>query len=271
MTQPPKTPSTVRTVPVGDVSLAVTEYQGDGPPLVLLHGIGSRATSWWDVVDALSPHARLIVPDHRGHGGSDKPATGYLMIDYARDLEGLLSAYDLERPRILGHSLGGLIALEWARTSPDRADRLIIEDSPLRGAEDPAALFNGWISLATMSVPEAAATYAAQHPTWSPEDCERRAESITGTTLSVFTELRDINLSRPQADRISPYARITSPILLVHGDTASGGMVVEADARRFGELLPNATVRRIPGGSHSLHRDHTDEFLAAVIPFLNAA
>lgn len=267
----PRTVSVVNRVPVGEISLAVTEYAGDGPPLLLLHGIGSSGASWWPVIDRLAERFRLIVPDWRGHGASDKPDSGYLLPDYAADLAALIDAYQLERPLIVGHSLGGMITLHWARQYPDRALRIVVEDSPLRRHPDVRGLFDGWIALASQPVEAAAAYYAREYPTWTAAECRRRAETITSTQLAVFTELRDDNLRDDGADRIAPLRAIQSPTLLVYGEVAAGGMVPEEDAARFAATLPNVTTAQIPGGPHSLHRDRADEFLDIVVPFLCGA
>ena len=270
MNHHPNTPSTTSLVEAGTVTLAVTEYAGDGPPLLLLHGIGSNHTTWWPVVDALAERFRLIAPDWRGHGKSTKPETGYLIENYAADLAGLVTTLGLERPRVMGHSLGGMVALEWARTHSGSARKLVIEDSPLRRHDDVAGLFDGWIALASQPVELTATHYARDYPHWSAEECRRRAETIHSAHLGVFSELRDRNLTDDGSDRIAPLATIDVPTLLIHGDIDTGGMVHEEDAHRFERTVQAAVALRIPGGSHSLHRDQTAAFLDVVVPFLRA-
>lgn len=267
MDQGPQTAFVVKKVSVGGLSLAVTEYAGEGPPLFLLHGIGSSGATWWPVIDALADRFRLIVPDWRGHGRSDKPERGYAISDYASDLDRLIDAYEFEKPLIMGHSLGGMVTLSWATKHPVKAGRLVIEDAPLRRHEDPQALFDGWIALATQPVNATAAHYQLQNPHWTPAECRRRAENLVSTKLAVFTELRDRSLS-DYSDRIAPLAAIETPTLLVYGEVETKGMVPAEDADRFATTLPNSVTACIPGGSHSLHRDNRDEFLQIVVPFL---
>jgi pimeloyl-ACP methyl ester carboxylesterase len=224
--------------------------------------------SWWPIVDRVASRVRMIVPDWRGHGGSDKPAAGYDVTDYARDLDGLLCVYNLDHPLLVCHSLGGMIALRWAADHPDRARRIVLEDVPMRNLPNPDARFNDWIALASLSLDQAAAHYAAQYPDWTQEECLRRAESITSTAVPVFQELLIRSRAEPDADRIAESVGIQSPVLLVHGDVSAGGMVPQVDADRFAATLPHATAVRILGGSHSLHRDQSSEFLDAVMPFL---
>jgi pimeloyl-ACP methyl ester carboxylesterase len=255
---------------VNGLHLAVTEYPGpEGARwLTLLHGIGGAGDSWLPVVDELSRHFRLLVPDLRGHGASDKPTSGYLVPDYARDLEGLLQAFEIDRPLLLGHSLGGLISLTWATDHPRKAAGIAIEDSPLRGGPRVLPRFDEWIAMNQMEPAELAAHYASEHRDWSKEDCRRRAEGMTSVALPVFTEMRSANVNPDQEDRINPLKVIESPLLLVYGDLETGGMVVPNDAVRLETELPHASTVRIPGASHSIHRDRPRELLDIVVPFL---
>ena len=272
MAMPPQTLAREHRVQAAGLSLAVTEYKTAATgtsPLVLLHGIGSRGASWWPVIDALAEQFSLYVADLRGHGASEKPVTGYRLPDYAADLTALLDALELDHPAIVGHSLGGLIALTWAVDHPDRAAGIVLEDSSLRGRRDALPAVDGWLALNALTVEEATAYYAREHPTWDAEDCRRRAETITGTARGVFVELRQEAMS-PDAptDRISPLGVIRSPVLLLRGDPEAGSMVLPEDANRFAESVPVSQVVHFPGAGHSIHRDDPDGFLAAVVPFL---
>lgn len=271
----PRTPGRARRVAAsGGVELAATEYGAAGaPPLILLHGIGSRGLSWWPVIDALATDFRLIVFDLRGHGASAKPPAGYLLPDYAADLAAALVALDIERPALLGHSLGGLVALQWASNHPAQAAALAVEDPPLRTAPGVLELFDGWQHLAALPLAEAAAYFRTEHPDWSAEDCWRRAESITATAPGVFAELRADAAARlgGAADRLDVLSTIRSPVMLIHGDADAGGMVAAEDAADFQVRVGGAEIVRVPGAGHGIHRDHPAAFLAAVRPFLAGA
>jgi len=275
MTLPPQTPSRQRMVRANGLDLAVTEYAPpDRPvgdrPLVLLHGIGSRAVSWWPVADALAARFRLYALDLRGHGASAKPTTGYLFPDYAADLADLLDVLGIDSPLLLGHSLGGLIALQWAVDHPDAAAGIALEDTALRTHPDILKAFDGWLALNAMPLAHAAASYRAEYPDWTDDDCRRAAESITAAAPAVFLELRtdsEANLESG-ADRLALLDVIRSPVLLIHGDLEAGSMVVPEDAARFAATVPKAQVERVPGAGHSIHRYQTAAFLERVVPFL---
>lgn len=273
MTFAPRTPGTRRRVAANGITLGVMEYEGDGPPLVLLHGIGSRAESWWPVLDDLAAHFHLVALDFRGHGASDTPERGYLFSDYAADVAGMLDALALDRPRIVGHSLGGLVALEWAKTHPDQAIAIALEDVALRSEPSVLDAFDGWLALASMTREEAAASYRAEYPDWTDDECWRRAESITSTAPEVFVELRADSADNLAAGnkRLFDLGIIQSPLLLVHGDRERGSMLVPEDAATLTTMLPRARLVCIPGTGHNIHRDFPAAFLAAVIPFLAEA
>jgi N-formylmaleamate deformylase len=274
MASSPRSAGYERTIAAGDVEIAVTEFPNPGrPSVVLLHGIGSRGQSWWPVIDPLAERFHLYQLDLRGHGASGRPSAGYLMEHYAADLDAALDALDLQsnETRIMGHSLGGLVTLYWASERPGRAAALVVEDPSLRVPPDIVAAFDGWQQLAALTPAQAAAWYRQEYPDWSDDDCLRRAETITSTAPGVFAELRaeaQAALATGTTDRMHILAGVQIPTLLVYGNLELGSMVAPADAERFVQIVPHGRAIQLPGAGHSLHRDASDAFLEAVIPFL---
>ncbi|HSD09551.1 MAG TPA: alpha/beta hydrolase [Candidatus Binatia bacterium] len=111
------------------VRLHVLDHGGSGLPVVLLHG-GSAHARWWDfVVPHLGGGLRIYALDLRGHGDSDWAADGaYQMADYAADLARLIAVFGLERPALVGHSLGSFIALRHAIENPRGLSALVMVD-----------------------------------------------------------------------------------------------------------------------------------------------
>ncbi len=105
------------------------EIQGQGQPLVLIHGLGSSGRDWEIQRDFFAPHYQVITFDLRGHGQSDKPRGPYSIQLFTRDTLGLLEALDISQAHILGHSLGGLIAFQMAVDKPDLFKSMIIVNS----------------------------------------------------------------------------------------------------------------------------------------------
>jgi pimeloyl-ACP methyl ester carboxylesterase len=102
---------------------------GSGPPLLLLHGIGDSSETWSEVLAPLARHYTVIAPDLLGHGESDRPRADYAISAYACGMRDLLAVLNIERVSVLGHSLGGGIAMQFAYQFPERTERLIIVGS----------------------------------------------------------------------------------------------------------------------------------------------
>ncbi|PYM33502.1 MAG: alpha/beta hydrolase [Candidatus Rokuibacteriota bacterium] len=118
-------------VRANDVSLAVHEWPGRGSAIVAVHGLTSNHTVWYSIADALGGSHRILAPDLRGRGDSDKPATGYSLSHHAADLRALLDHFRLARAILMGHSLGAHIAVRFATLHPDRVSKLVLFDGGL--------------------------------------------------------------------------------------------------------------------------------------------
>ncbi len=109
---------------------------GTGPDLVLVHGLGASQAFWnLGLVAGLAAEFRVTTFDLRGHGYSAMPPTGYRPADLALDLHGLLHHLNIGPVHLVGHSYGGLIALQFALGEPQRVRSLVIADTRLRGLQ----------------------------------------------------------------------------------------------------------------------------------------
>lgn len=112
----------------------VTAGDESNPPLLLLHCWTGNWRMWQRTMELLSPHFYCIAPDQLGFGESDKPSGDYYRIpDQARRARDILAHYDIERATVVGHSMGGQIALTLAALDPQRVERLIVVDPPISG------------------------------------------------------------------------------------------------------------------------------------------
>jgi pimeloyl-ACP methyl ester carboxylesterase len=252
----------------GEIELAATEYPGNGPRVLLIHGIGSSSQGWDNVIGGFTESFTPIAIDQRGHGASGHPDHGYLYDNYIDDLDAVLAHFGMDRPLIVGHSLGGIVALWWAARYPDRAAALVIEDSPLRSGKDFRPAFEGWLELNALSVEEATARYQEERPNDPEWLNRRRAEWITGTARSVFSELFANSMANQGRDRIAEIEGVTSPVLLIYGDIDTGGMVEPDDVVALASRLANVELAHLPGASHRIHAERGDEFLTLATEFL---
>jgi pimeloyl-ACP methyl ester carboxylesterase len=99
---------------------------GSGPVVLLIHGIGDNSTTWSTVQTKLAQRFTVIAPDLLGHGKSDKPRADYSVAAYANGMRDLLSVLDIERVTVVGHSLGGGVAMQFAYQFPQLVDRLVL-------------------------------------------------------------------------------------------------------------------------------------------------
>jgi pimeloyl-ACP methyl ester carboxylesterase len=102
---------------------------GQGPPIVLIHGVAGRAAQWDETMLLLAERHTVIAPDLLGHGESAKPRGDYSLGAFASGVRDLLVGLDIERATVVGHSLGGGIAMQFAYQFPERCERLVLVSS----------------------------------------------------------------------------------------------------------------------------------------------
>jgi pimeloyl-ACP methyl ester carboxylesterase len=143
----------VRRVPTPGPTISIRERPGGDPPLLALHGLASNAR-WWDLVgDELAPGHRIVAPDLRGHGDSDRPESEYDFDTVVDDLEEVVDALRMSRLVVAGHSWGASLALSYALASPGDTLGVVCVDG---GATDLKAYFGpSWeVAQQTMRPPD---------------------------------------------------------------------------------------------------------------------
>jgi pimeloyl-ACP methyl ester carboxylesterase len=119
----------IMTKAMGDgLKIQLAIWEGKGKQILCVHGITANCRFWDCLASALAPRHRVIAMDLRGRGLSDKPLTGYSIEHHCKDILALMNDQGLERPVLMGHSLGAFISLVFAATNPQRVDRLILVD-----------------------------------------------------------------------------------------------------------------------------------------------
>ncbi len=258
------------TIPVVDGTLFCRRVGAGGPTVVLIHGFSDDGACWPRLVADLAAEYDLVLPDVRGHGRSSR-VTPQAAPDLAGDILTLLTALGLERPVLLGHSMGASIAAEVAVRAPDLVRALILEDPPWRAADDWATLeeerrdqYLTWISFAQSQPIEAlVAQVREQHPTWDASEYLPWAESkhrldphFLDHPMPWWKPWRETAL------------RITCPLLLITGDVEAGAIVTPDVAREVLHVLPQAEVVHLRGAGHSVRREAYVDYLRVVRDFL---
>jgi len=111
------------------VSIQLAVWQGKGKEILCVHGLTANCRCWDVIASSLNPKHKVIAMDLRGRGHSDSPPSGYSVENHCKDILALMDDQGLERPVLMGHSLGAFISLFFAAKHPDRVDRLILIDS----------------------------------------------------------------------------------------------------------------------------------------------
>ena len=234
---------------------------GDGPRRALLiHGIQSNAAGWWRLGPALADLGFAVTaPDLRGHGNSPDPAD-HTFDSHAADLIELGSRWDL----VVGHSLGGALALVALRLEPDFATRLVLEDPALAIFDPDEALHQ----LSQQFDVEGTVEWVAEHnPTWHPEDVRIKVEALGETSHQVTEAI--VRQNEPW-NVMADLAAVTIPTLVVGADPELGALVPPALGESLAEFNKHVRFVSIPGASHSMHRDEFTAFMAEIERFLAA-
>jgi N-formylmaleamate deformylase len=245
------------------------------PPLsvVLLHGVTDNGMCWVRVMNALCKDYDLILPDSRGHGLTDALELGYGVDDRAADVAGLIQELHLERPVLLGHSMGAETAMGAAALFPESIRAVIVEDPPWPGRfwgstpeerADRAARWGEDIrKQKALSTDDLVAQARSQHPDWPEEELLPWAEAKQ--QVSPFVA----NMVHAPRRRWSDYVhQAQCPILLITGDPERGAIVNAQTVQDAGLFWKNGRVVNIPNAGHSIHREQFDPYIRAVRDFL---
>jgi pimeloyl-ACP methyl ester carboxylesterase len=267
------------TIQVGKLAVAVTDV-GDGPPVVLLHGLACGRRMWFHQIRALRSRFRVIAYDLRGHGRTDAPAVSadYSAAHLARDLVGVLDVLKIERAAVVGFSLGGAPALALAASKPERVSHLVLADVGA-GADDPVkieALARQWVTLidrgrvddlvCEMLRCEFYKVYARRNVRCRNHMAALiRATPINGLRYT----LSEVLMKRKSLFRLTSLLKsVRVPTLVMAGQY---DYVCSKGTRVLAQTIPNASLKFIADSGHMTPLEQPAAFSAALMDFLTAA
>ncbi|MGH2944862.1 MAG: alpha/beta fold hydrolase [Solirubrobacteraceae bacterium] len=257
---------------------------GEGPPLVLVHGITSNALTWQRVLPGLAEHHTVIAPDLLGHGDSAKPRGDYSLGAYASGVRDLLIALGHRRATVVGHSLGGGIAMQLAYQFPERVERLVLVSSGGLGPELNLMLRAASLPGAELVLPllcrpglmnaSAAVGRALGRVGFRPgPDLQGIAEGLASlgqvdarrAFLHTVRSIIDLAGQRVSAtDRL--YLAAELPVLLVWGERDP--MIPVAHGRAAHESMPHSRLEVFEGAGHFPFNDDPERFVAVLRDFV---
>ena len=237
---------------------------GAGSPVVLLHPTGLSQAVWrsFGYVTGLGYDHRLVLPDFRGHGHSDKPHDPalYAMDLLVGDVLALLDELGLDRVSIVGYSLGSRVALTYAATHPERLDRLVLggtSSRPLHGAFDDL-FFPGCVGV-LHEEGMAAFIEGWERARGTTLDAGSRAafEANDASALAAYMTSVDAEPGVPDAD----LAGITAPTLTFVGSADDGRL---EDTRHVAATMPDCELLVVDGTDHATTLAATSTVLPAI-------
>ena len=244
--------------------------QGDpsGPALVLLPGPTDSWRSYQPVLDRLPLSIRTIAVSQRGHGDSDKPATGYRVENFADDAVALLDALSVERAILAGHSGSCLVARRVAIDSPERVAGLVLEASPttLHGDAGLEAFVESVVSgLEDPIGPDFARSVLVD--TSSNNVAPAVLDQLVGELLKVPARVwREVFADLLTYDDTADLARIAAPVLLIWGD--ADGVVAREMQEQLQERISRTELVVYPGVGHTPRWEVPARFAADVAAFV---
>ncbi|MGH2829384.1 MAG: alpha/beta fold hydrolase, partial [Actinomycetota bacterium] len=257
---------------------------GSGPAVVLIHGIAGTSATWDAVMPRLAPHAMVVAVDLPGHGGSTNPGGDYSLGAHAACLRDVMIALDIPRATLVGHSLGGGIAMQSAYQFPERCERLVLVSSGGLGREVAASLralaLPGAELVLSIGCTErvvgagrAVARWLRRvglRPSNSMGEFGRGYASLTtpAARTAMVQTLRAV--VDPGGQRVSATDRLPLaaeiPTLIVWGER--DGIIPVAHGRAAHEAIPGSRLEILPAG-HFPHTEQPESLVRILVEFLN--
>jgi pimeloyl-ACP methyl ester carboxylesterase len=246
---------------------------GAKPPLVLAHGSSDDGLCWTTLATVFQDRYDIIMFDARGHGLSDPPTAADAPDVQVEDLAGLIKALKLEKPILMGHSMGSASVAHFAAKYPDVPKAVILEDPGL--VRPPTAPTTGTAPV-TPTVEERQATLLARNnqteaalvagcmknsPKWGQAECEFWAPSKR--RHHPYT-IRSTPAARPPMRDVLP--KITAPTLILKAD-AQGELRTQNE--EVARLLPKGKIVHIAGAGHNVRREGRAETIEVLRAFLS--
>jgi len=262
------------------------QYQISGNPsgqkLVFLHGLMGSAANWRRITPSFQADFHILTFDQRGHGRSFHPSTGYHPRDFAKDLKLILDDLGWDQVILVGHSMGGRNALEFAGSFAPRVKALVIEDIGPQSAQTNIGGIEKLVELVDTpfaSREEAKKFFDEEYPrriAFNPQpkvvsqffftNIERRADGKYDWRFAkepIFAALNDAR----HEDRWEIYKSLKMPVLVIRGETS--GELSRETFEKMLQVLPGAQGVEIKGAGHWVHFDQPDAFIRALKDFFD--
>ena len=254
-------------VDIADGRLTYHRTGGDGPALVLSHGLTDNGLCWFRFASALASDFDVIMLDARGHGTSSRMSLDRPN-DPAADIAEAINQLRLQRPIVMGHSVGARATLDYAAENTDKISKVILEDPSLTPPTDPARLegrrdrFRRHVTrFRSMSMAEIAAEGRASSPLWHQDEFPAWSASKLQTDPEAYPVFN------------APWQKVAEhisvPTLLIHGNVALGSVISPSLAEEASSINDNIRTECIELAGHNVRRENFADFLGIVGRFIS--
>lgn len=254
------------TITANGIDIHYHRTGGDKPQVVMLHGLTDNGACWTRLANELAADYDCIMPDARGHGQTSAPETGYSFDEQADDVIAFIQALALDRPALIGHSLGGAVSAIVAAKAPELIRAAILEDPAFISAE-PNPQRNDWPNRhranQALSHAELMAKGQAENPLWSPDTFDTWATAKHEARMEVFNAL-----GATPPDFRKNAINFGVPVLMITGDEARGVVVSPQTAGELQALSPKLSVVNVPGAGHCIRYEQPERVAEIVKGYL---
>lgn len=236
-------------IKVADINLHVL-HDGQGLPVVFIHGWAASHRFWKYQIPHFKRNYQVVTYDLRGHGESDKPSKGYTVNEQTQDLELLLEGLNIENPVLVGHSLGGMIALEYALKAPNNLRALVIVGASAHPVASRRRSFQFTLLSWLIRISRNRASKYTQKEIFAPNVDPELVDWVNTESLRTPTHvILQILKSVKKFDVMNRLQEIKVPTVLVKGEYDT--VVESSDLREMQERLPDARQFIIDNAGHN--------------------
>ena len=239
-----------------------------GEPVILLHGLSDSWFSFSGVLPRLAPRYRAFALDQRGHGGSERPDSGYTMRDMAADVVGFMDAMKLSRATIVGHSMGSLVAREVAALAPSRVTALVLVGAPGTGDNQAIKELSAAVYAMGDSIPRSFAHEFQVSTVYRPIAPEFLETAVDESMRLPPKAWREIVTALPKTVAPSALNAVSFPTLIVWG--AQDTYFPRNEQDLLVRSIPNARLVVYESVGHAVHWEVPAEFVRDLEKFLSA-
>lgn len=262
------------------VNVHYLDSNTDKKPLLLLHALAGNSKSWLKISNELEKDFRVIIPDLRGHGFTDKPYEATSTEDFSLDIISLLDSLSLEKVDVVGHSLGAKIAMSLVELYPNRISKIVLEEGHIKALP---YIYQGWYEgIINNSGPYSMFDLIRKSFKTREEAISFMSENIGESNTEWFSlslqqvtdgidwsfsldSMLSISRNVMNKDSLDLNSAIKHPVMLLFGE---GGAFSKDEITELNHFFCNSKTVTLPGTGHWIHGEAPLAFLSHIVPFL---